>query len=190
MPAAIRQPPAAAAYLNKHTVQELTEALFYNFNTNSLLPSNRPPPQPWPKKKSTLPFLLLHIQQFRGYAHCPDFPPLVRRETLGERPGEEARTLFKLFPTLVPATAGVRRVPGSPAPQGGVGRTLARTSRLIGRAPPAVSKLISQAEPTAHQLSSSWHPTRPHLVRSPPPVSSRALGGEAPNFQPKLGCRR
>lgn len=74
VPAAIRQPPAAAAYLNKHTVQELTEALFYNFNTNSLLPSNRPPPQPWPKKKSTLPSLLLHIQQFRGYAHCPRLP--------------------------------------------------------------------------------------------------------------------
>ena len=74
VPAAIRQPPAAAVYLNKHTVQELTEALFYNFNTNSLLPSNRHPPQPWPKKKSTLPSLLLPIQQFRGYAHCSRLP--------------------------------------------------------------------------------------------------------------------
>ena len=168
MPAAICLPPSRSR-LRKHTVQELTGALFYNFDTNSLLPSNRPPPRPWPKGKSILPSLLLPIQKFRGCAHRPRLPtPRPQGNARREASGRGPNALHAL-PHSCPGTAGVRGAPGSPAPQGGAGRTLARTSGRVGRAPPAVSGSshrlsplpISSAPPGTHPT-----PPPPHLVRS------------------------
>lgn len=76
----------------------------------------------------------------------------------------------------------------------GWSRQNTRPHLRAGRQSPASGLwLLSQAEPTAHQLSSSWHPphpTTPSPRPVPPPLSSGTRGREAPNSQPKLGCRR
>lgn len=175
----LRQPPPTAAYLNKHTVQELTEGLLYNtnalqtegllFNTNALLPSNRSPPQPSPRKKSELPspnFSFLYRNSGAAPA-APHLPALACRETLGGeawRGGPNARHPLPYArpgkgrspqSSRVPSGAGRGRQ-SSPAPPGGLAEPRRRSPNPYRLSPPR----ICSAPPGTLPLLTSSGPRR------------------------------
>ena len=98
--------------------------MLYSFNTNALLPSNRSPAQPLPKKKSELPshpFSFLYRNSGAAPA-APHLPALECRETLGGEAWRGGPNARHPLPYARPAKAGVRRAPGCPAARGGGGR--------------------------------------------------------------------
>ena len=163
-PPSVFHPPAAAC-LSKRTVQELTGALFYNFDTNSLLPSKRPPPQPWPKGKSILPSLL-PIQKFRGCAHCPRLPTPRPQGNARREAWRRGPNALHALPHSCPGNG--RRPRSSRVPSAaGRSRQNTRPHLRADRQSPAssfhrLSPLpISSAPPGTHPT-----PPPPHLVRS------------------------